>query len=144
MTVHPRNGSGGPDSQNKINEEADLKEVTNNESEVEQKETTPEQHVAELEELVNNIKIEKPQNEADDFLVTKDDFDETGDPIFPHELLAKLDDMVNKPKWIIPVLPDAELEKLVDATIKLAKKGNKKFNLFYMFCYLDKVKAELF
>ena len=55
--------------------------------------------------------------------MTEDDFDESGNPIFPHESLAKLDEMVNKPKWIIPVLPKAELEILVDATIKLAKKG---------------------
>ena len=59
----------------------------------------------------------------DETVVTDDDFDENGDPVFPHDLLAKLDEMVNKPKWIIPVLPKAELELLMDATIRLAKKG---------------------
>ena len=59
----------------------------------------------------------------DETIVTDDDFDENGDPVFPHDLLAKLDEMVNKPKWIIPVLPKAELELLMDATIRLAKKG---------------------
>lgn len=64
----------------------------------------------------------------DETLVTNEDYDENGDPIFPHDLLAKLDEMVNKPKWIIPVLPKAELELLMDATIKLAKKGWKQVN----------------
>ena len=65
---------------------------------------------------------------VDDSIITDDDFDENGEPVFPHDLLAKLDEMVNKPKWIIPVLPKAELELLMDATIKLAKKGEHKFS----------------
>ncbi|XP_066928951.1 ubiquitin carboxyl-terminal hydrolase 9X-like [Clytia hemisphaerica] len=128
MTVHPRTSSGGPELKKTINEEADVKEpvVTNVESvSSEKEEINPEQNVLELEELVNSIHIEKPkiEEEEDVSIITDDDYDENGNPVFPHDSLAKLDDMVNKPKWIIPVLPKAELEILMDATIKLAKKG---------------------
>ena len=56
-------------------------------------------------------------------LSLESDFDENGEPIFPHNELASLDEMVNRPKWVIPVLPKGELEVLIDASIKLAKKG---------------------
>ena len=55
------------------------------------------------------------------------DFDENGEPIFPNNELASLDEMVNRPKWVIPVLPNGELEVLIDASIKLAKKGKLVF-----------------
>ena len=51
------------------------------------------------------------------------DFDENGEPVFPNDELARLDEMVNRPKWVIPVLPNGELEVLIDASIRLAKKG---------------------
>lgn len=84
---------------------------------------TTEQSINEVEKLLHDLQIENDE----DYTVTKSDFDENGDPVFPHDLLAKLDEMVNKPKWIIPVLPKAELELLMNASIKLAKKGS----LFY-------------
>ena len=125
MTIQPRNGSSGPDAKTAVNEEAETKPDTLVENAIIDDEINPERNVAELAELVNNIGIESPKKvvEEDVSKVTEDDFDENGNPIFPHESLAKLDEMVNKPKWIIPVLPKAELEILVDATIKLAKKG---------------------
>lgn len=127
MTIQPRTGSSGPDPKTAVNEEAETKPDTLVENAIIDDEINPERNVAELAELVNNIGIENPKKviEEDDSKVTAEDFDENGNPIFPHESLAKLDEMVNKPKWIIPVLPKAELEILVDATIKLAKKGNK-------------------
>ena len=124
MTIQPRNGSTGPDVKTAVNDEAETKKSDGLVENVIDEEINPEQNVAELEELVNNIRIEKPKViEEDIYKVTEDDFDENKNPVFPHESLAKLDEMVNKPKWIIPVLPKAELEVLVDATIKLAKKG---------------------
>ena len=77
--------------------------------------------LGEVEQLIGDLKINKYRE--DETNVTEDDFDENGDPVFPHDLLGKLDEMVNKAKWIIPVLPKAELEVLMDASIKLAKKG---------------------
>lgn len=65
----------------------------------------------------------KGKVKSDNPKVTDADYDGNGIPVFPHDLLAKLDEMIKKPKWIIPVLPKAELELLMDATIKLAKKG---------------------
>ncbi|XP_054167467.1 probable ubiquitin carboxyl-terminal hydrolase FAF-X [Oppia nitens] len=45
------------------------------------------------------------------------------EPEFPVEELNKLDDMINKPRWVIPVLPKGELEILLETTIKLCRKG---------------------
>ena len=44
-------------------------------------------------------------------------------PPFPEDTLKRLDDLVNKPHWIIPVLPNSELEHLLKACIKLAELG---------------------
>lgn len=118
MTVHPQSSSGEskmkPTQDNPPDEPA--KKTEENGEEVQP--LDPEEK--DLSVLVEKITIEEKQ---DDTEVTDDDFDKNGDPVFPHDELAKLDEMVNKPKWIIPVLPKAELEILMDATIKLAKKG---------------------
>ncbi|PIK56077.1 hypothetical protein BSL78_06973 [Apostichopus japonicus] len=42
---------------------------------------------------------------------------------FPLDALSRLDTMINKPRWIIPVLPKGELEVLLEASIELCKKG---------------------
>ena len=74
--------------------------------------------------------IEEVQQKLDQIDMNKEtqildsDFDENGEPAFPNDELARLDEMVNRPKWVIPVLPNGELEVLIDASIKLAKKGN--------------------
>lgn len=54
-----------------------------------------------------------------------------GDPLtqdssevkFPIAELNRLDDMINRPRWVIPVLPKGELEVLLEASIALAKRG---------------------
>ncbi|XP_068125954.1 ubiquitin carboxyl-terminal hydrolase 9X isoform X1 [Hyperolius riggenbachi] len=48
---------------------------------------------------------------------------EDEEPAFPHSDLAKLDDMINRPRWVVPVLPKGELEVLLEAAIDLSKKG---------------------
>uniref|UniRef100_A0A8C5P965 ubiquitinyl hydrolase 1 n=1 Tax=Leptobrachium leishanense TaxID=445787 RepID=A0A8C5P965_9ANUR len=48
---------------------------------------------------------------------------EDEEPAFPHTDLAKLDDMINRPRWVVPVLPKGELEVLLEAAIDLSKKG---------------------
>ncbi|ELW65826.1 putative ubiquitin carboxyl-terminal hydrolase FAF-X [Tupaia chinensis] len=48
---------------------------------------------------------------------------EDEEPVFPHTDLAKLDDMINRPRWVVPVLPKGELEVLLEAAIDLSKKG---------------------
>ncbi|XP_030636958.1 probable ubiquitin carboxyl-terminal hydrolase FAF-X [Chanos chanos] len=49
--------------------------------------------------------------------------EEEEEPAFPHTDLAKLDDMINRPRWVVPVLPKGELEVLLEAAIDLSKKG---------------------
>uniref|UniRef100_A0A673M6M1 ubiquitinyl hydrolase 1 n=1 Tax=Sinocyclocheilus rhinocerous TaxID=307959 RepID=A0A673M6M1_9TELE len=48
---------------------------------------------------------------------------EEEEPAFPHTELAKLDDMINRPRWVVPVLPKGELEVLLEAAMDLCKKG---------------------
>ncbi|XP_059944215.1 probable ubiquitin carboxyl-terminal hydrolase FAF-X isoform X5 [Mesoplodon densirostris] len=48
---------------------------------------------------------------------------EDEEPAFPHTDLTKLDDMINRPRWVVPVLPKGELEVLLEAAIDLSKKG---------------------
>ncbi|XP_077003331.1 ubiquitin carboxyl-terminal hydrolase 9X-like isoform X2 [Tamandua tetradactyla] len=48
---------------------------------------------------------------------------EDEEPAFPHADLTKLDDMINRPRWVVPVLPKGELEVLLEAAIELSKKG---------------------
>lgn len=49
--------------------------------------------------------------------------DASGEPDFPHDLLATLDDKITSPRWVVPVLPEQELETLMQAAIDLSKKG---------------------
>lgn len=44
-------------------------------------------------------------------------------PEFPIAELARLDEMVNRTRWVVPVLPKSELEILLDASIVLCKAG---------------------
>lgn len=45
-----------------------------------------------------------------------------GEPVFPVMELNRLEDMINRPRWVIPVLPRGELEVLLDAAIALSRK----------------------
>ncbi|KAI1278141.1 putative ubiquitin carboxyl-terminal hydrolase FAF-X [Halotydeus destructor] len=42
---------------------------------------------------------------------------------FPISELQRLEDMINRPRWVIPVLPKGELEVLLQACISLARRG---------------------
>ena len=37
--------------------------------------------------------------------------------------LARLEEMISRPRWVIPVLPGGELEVLLNAAIDLCKRG---------------------
>lgn len=49
--------------------------------------------------------------------------DDNFEPTFPLAELNRLDEMINRPRWVIPVLPRGELEVLLEASINLAKRG---------------------
>ncbi len=53
--------------------------------------------------------------------------DENGEPIFPNDDLIKLEEQVNRVRWIVPVLADGELLKCSRAAVRLAR--HSKFNL---------------
>ena len=50
------------------------------------------------------------------------------EPEFPVQELSRLDEMINRPRWVVPVLPKGELELLLDACIKLCKDGKHTFS----------------
>lgn len=45
------------------------------------------------------------------------------EPEFPVAELARLDEMINRPRWVVPVLAKGELEVLLEAAIALCKEG---------------------
>jgi hypothetical protein len=53
------------------------------------------------------------------------------EPDFPHAKLALLDDKISSPRWVVPVLPEQELEVLLQASIDLCRKGE-----FQVYCIL--------
>lgn len=42
---------------------------------------------------------------------------------FPLDRLSKLDEQLNRPKWVVPVRPGDDLEMLLRHSIKLCKEG---------------------
>ena len=60
-----------------------------------------------------------PADVSIDLVDLKDD----QEPDFPVVELGRLDEMINRPRWVVPVLPKGELEVLLDAAIKLCKEG---------------------
>ncbi|CAH0386901.1 unnamed protein product [Bemisia tabaci] len=42
---------------------------------------------------------------------------------FPYDKLQSLDEKISSPRWIVPVLPDQELECLIEAAINLCRSG---------------------
>lgn len=51
------------------------------------------------------------------------------EPDFPHDKLAILDEKISSPRWVVPVLPDQELECLMLAAINLCRTGMLCFKL---------------
>ena len=42
---------------------------------------------------------------------------------FPVDRLAKLDEQLSRPKWVVPVRPGDDLEILLKSAVKLCKEG---------------------
>ncbi|XP_066261614.1 ubiquitin carboxyl-terminal hydrolase 9X [Euwallacea similis] len=56
-------------------------------------------------------------------LTTEEVQDDVEEPDFPKDKLATLEDKISNLRWVVPVLPDQELEILLKASIELAKKN---------------------
>lgn len=63
--------------------------------------------------------------------------DENGCPVFPIEELSRLDEMIGRQKWVVPVLPKCELEILLRTSIKLCRAGI--CNVFFIHDTLSQV-----
>ena len=66
--------------------------------------------------------VVSPQGEGND-TDDPDDLMELEEPDFPMDVLNRMDDMINKPRWVVPVLPKGELEVLLEESIRLCKRG---------------------
>lgn len=53
------------------------------------------------------------------------------EPDFPHAKLAMLDEKISSPRWVVPVLPEQELEVLMQAAINLCKTGIKYYDFTF-------------
>ncbi|CAH1782281.1 unnamed protein product [Owenia fusiformis] len=58
----------------------------------------------------------------DEGLGDEEQTEEGAIPEFPYNELSKLEEMINRPRWVVPVLPKGELEVLLEAAIDLCKK----------------------
>lgn len=65
------------------------------------------------------------------------DADDGQEPDFPHDEMARLDEMINRPRWVVPVLHNGELEILLDAVIELCKNGKV---IFLTLCLIHKMR----
>lgn len=45
------------------------------------------------------------------------------EPEFPQAALSRLDEMIHRQRWVVPVLPKCELELLLEASIDLCTRG---------------------
>jgi len=54
---------------------------------------------------------------------TNDTVTVSGEVEFPVDHLTHLDEQLGRPKWVVPVRPDDDLERLLRASIKLCKQG---------------------
>lgn len=67
-----------------------------------------------------NQSVDCPQNEQD-LKKARQTQEENEKALFPLEELQKLDEMLARPRWVVPVMPDSELETLLDAAISLCR-----------------------
>jgi len=58
------------------------------------------------------------------------------EPDFPISKLNMLHEKISSPRWVVPVLPEQELECLLQASIELCKKGNIYKFLKLLFIYV--------
>lgn len=57
------------------------------------------------------------------------------EPDFPHAKLTMLDEKISSPRWVVPVLPEQELEVLMQASINLCKTGQYGIRFILYACY---------
>lgn len=66
--------------------------------------------------------------------VTTEEVTSDSEPEFPHAKLAELDSKISSPRWVVPVLPEQELECLLQASIDLSRKGT----IYIVFLFFNK------
>lgn len=72
-------------------------------------------------QLTENVVQTECNNDA--ITATEDSSQFHGEPDFPISKLNMLHEKISSPRWVVPVLPEQELECLLQASIELCKKG---------------------
>lgn len=75
-------------------------------------------------QLTENVAQSECNNESGNSMEDSNLQHCTTEPDFPHAKLAVLDEKISSPRWVVPVLPEQELECLLQASIELCRKGN--------------------
>lgn len=70
---------------------------------------------------------ESDQTEALEDITVKPEDEDDVDITFPLGDLARLDEMISSPRWVVPVLPGGQLETLLEASIQLCRKGMSRY-----------------
>ena len=111
MTIVMRGSPAGGDSSQKPPDNPQNPQAT---------QAAPAQGQATTDSTVTQQGVPGEENGQGDIVMSGDETE----PDFPVQELARLDEMINRPRWVVPVLPKGELEVLLDASIKLCKEGN--------------------
>lgn len=84
----------------------------------------PQEQPPPYESVVSSTSVNSAGNVRDgNNEITENVASASGEPEFPLKDLQKLDDSLNKTKWVVPVTPGGELEILLIAAIDLCKRG---------------------
>ncbi|CAG9771327.1 unnamed protein product [Ceutorhynchus assimilis] len=82
--------------------------------------TRGQENAEDNKETQHPIAIAGPSNVTNEEIQQQD---ENFEPDFPKDKLATLEEKISSSRWVVPVLPDQELEVLLKASIVLAKKN---------------------
>ncbi|XP_014217217.1 probable ubiquitin carboxyl-terminal hydrolase FAF-X isoform X3 [Copidosoma floridanum] len=74
-------------------------------------------------QITENVTTADCTNDSSTVTGSEETVQQKLEPDFPHAKLAALDEKISSPRWVVPVLPDQELECLLQASIDLCKKG---------------------
>ncbi|XP_014223439.1 probable ubiquitin carboxyl-terminal hydrolase FAF-X isoform X1 [Trichogramma pretiosum] len=74
-------------------------------------------------QITENVPPNECPNDTTSTTSAEENNKQRTEPDFPHAKLAMLDEKISSPRWVVPVLPDQELECLLQASINLCKRG---------------------
>ncbi|RWS27831.1 putative ubiquitin carboxyl-terminal hydrolase FAF-X-like protein [Leptotrombidium deliense] len=125
MTVVVRGGSGGQTPNQQVNPPVNDNQRTDVPNIAEVTLAPNDENVSRFDPFGFLVPQQNVESDGNDSGIIEPPAENTDDrePEFPIAELTRLDDMINRPRWVIPVLPKGELEILLEASIELCKRG---------------------